>query len=383
MKKEPMQTKTSHLLYFQIADKVKNLLADRELKPHDPVPSEGELAKMYGVSRMTTKLALDLLAEQRLVYRLPRRGTFLAGTTDEEAEAETAAQESGAQAEGKRTKKMAIIVSNLLDYMSRIVTAVEQEARKYDCDLILKITSSKEDEDDCLQRLVEAGVDGIILLPQRRATCSDQVLRLKLQNFPIVIIDRIFREIQIDCVYHDHYQGSYRMAQYLIERGHTEIGYISNSIAGITSREDRYQGYMQALIDHAIPVNTGQIHINTGQYDLERIQETDPELEKFFRKNERMTAVMCGDDYVAISALYTALNMKMSVPDRLSIAGFSDIRLSALLPVPLTTVRQSTEQLGQSAVGLLMERIEQPKAKQVTIKIQTTIVERQSVCSRR
>lgn len=92
-----------------------------------------------------------------------------------------------------------------------------------------------------------------------------------------------------------------------------------------------------------------------------------------------MTALMCGDDHVAISTLYTALRMGIPVPDKLSIVGFSDIQLSALAPIPLTTVRQDTEQLAQSAFNLLMKRVKHSLEKQITIKIQTTIVERKSV----
>ncbi|HER2209594.1 TPA: GntR family transcriptional regulator, partial [Streptococcus pyogenes] len=48
------------LLYLQTADLVMEEIRNRKLQPHDPVPSEGELAKLYSVSRMTAKLALQI-----------------------------------------------------------------------------------------------------------------------------------------------------------------------------------------------------------------------------------------------------------------------------------------------------------------------------------
>lgn len=373
-------SKKPSLLYLQIADKVMGIIQSRRLQPHDPVPSEGELAKLFGVSRMTSKLALERLAEQGLVYRLPRRGTFLSGQQDGVPyNGELPSERKALPVEEKQSNQIALIVPHLSDYTSKIIAAAEIEVRKHDYDLILKISKNKEDEDQCLQRLVEGGIGGIILFPQGRKTCSDQVLRLKLQQFPIVIIDRIFREVQIDCVYHDHYQGSYQMAKYLIEKGHREIGYISNSIDNITSREERYLGYIQALLDHALPVKNQYIHFKSVPCDPSRINESDPEQEQFIHENPQMTALMCGDDHVAISTLYTALRMGISVPDQLSIVGFSDIQLSALTPIPLTTVRQDTGQLAQSAFNLLMKRINHSHEKQITIKIQTTIVERKSV----
>ena len=57
-----------------------------------------------------------------------------------------------------------------------------------------------------------------------------------------------------------------------------------------------------------------------------------------------MTAIMCGDDHVAISTIHTALQMGIPVPEKLSIVG-SDIQLAAYIPTPLTTVRQDTRSL--------------------------------------
>lgn len=67
----------NQLLYVQISEKAIGFIRKKGLKAHEQVPSEGELAKRFGVSRMTTKTALELLAKQGLVYRLPRKGTFL------------------------------------------------------------------------------------------------------------------------------------------------------------------------------------------------------------------------------------------------------------------------------------------------------------------
>jgi len=374
------QGKTNQL-YLKVAEEVVGIIRSRNLQPHDPIPSEGELAKLFGVSRMTSKLALERLAEQGLVYRLPRRGTFLAGRPDgaphegeirKEKRPETPAEENPSH-------QIALILPHISDYTSKIITATEKEVRKHGYDLLLIISKDKDDEDRSLQKLVEGGIAGIVLFPQGRKTCSDHVLRLKLQNIPIVIIDRIFREVQIDCVYHDHYTGSYQMAKYLIDRGHREIGYTSNALENITSREERYQGYIQALLDHGIPVKNQHIHFRSVLCDPNRINERDPEQEDFLRENPQMTAVMCGDDHVAISTLFTALHMELAIPERLSVVGFSDIRLSALTPVPLTTVRQDTEKLARAATDLLMKRIHRSNEKPLTIKIQTTIVERKSV----
>lgn len=370
-------------LYHQVADQAVEIIRSRGLRPHDPVPSEGELAKLFGVSRMTSKLALQKLAEQGLVYRLPRRGTFLAERHEEERHEEAAFQNADTVSNMQRpNKQIALIMPHLSDYTGRIIAATEAEVQKYDCDLILRMTRNSEDEDQCLKRLAEGGITGIILFPQGRKTCSDQVLRLKLRKLPLVIIDRIFHEVEIDCVYHDHYSGSYQMTQYLIEKGHREIGYTSNAVDHITSREERYRGYIQALLDHKISVKNQNIHFRSEACDTRRISERDAEQEQFIGGNPKMTAVVCGDDHVAISTMYTALHMNIPVPDQLSIVGFSDIQLASFIPIPLTTVRQDTEKLARSAVNLMMKRLERSNENPIAIKINTSIVERKSVLAR-
>ncbi|SFL11537.1 DNA-binding transcriptional regulator, LacI/PurR family [Paenibacillus sp. 1_12] len=367
------------LLYEQTIEKIREEIRLRKLKPHDPVPSEGEFAGLFGVSRMTTKLALEALAKQGLVYRLARRGTFIA----ENYETSQAERDNGnspvQEAQHLKMKRIAIVVPNLDDYLSRIIISVESEVRKLGCHLLIKITKDKDDESSCLQELYDDQVDGVILFPRGRKTCSEKILRLTLLNYPLVIIDRIFREVQIDCVYHDHYQGAYRLAEYLITKGHNKIGYLSMSFDGVTSREDRYKGYMQALLNYHIPINSHCMLLNCSEDYMDNLTVSNQELISFFEQNPELTAVMCADDYLAVSCMYTALNMKMSIPEKLSIVGFSDIQLASLLPVPLTTVRQQTKRFGQAAVQLLVKRMNNNKEVATAIKVDTALVERSSV----
>jgi GntR family transcriptional regulator of arabinose operon len=278
-------------------------------------------------------------------------------------------------------KKIAILLPNMDDYISRIISSVENEARKSGCQLLIMITTSKEDESECLQELYDDHIDGIILYPRGRKTCSEKVLWLNLLNYPLVIIDRIFREVQIDCVYHDHYQGAYNLTEYLIAKGHKEIGYVSMIFDGVTSREDRYNGYLRAMLDHNLPINSQNIFLQCSEDYLNNLNTSNPQLETIIGCNHNLTAVVCADDYVAASCLYTAFHMNKSVPEQLSIVGFTDIQLASLLPVPLTTGRQTTEQLGQAAVNLLIKRMENSRQGAITIKVNTSIVERSSVRS--
>ncbi|WHY17713.1 substrate-binding domain-containing protein [Paenibacillus sp. G2S3] len=174
---------------------------------------------------------------------------------------------------------------------------------------------------------------------------------------------------EIDCVYHDHYHGAYKTTQYLIENGHQEIGYISMAFDGVTSREDRYRGYLQAMLDHDLPVNNRNIYLSCSEDYMHQLNAPNMQLESFLDHTSALTAVVCADDYIATSCLYTAISMQILVSDQLSIIGFTDIQLASLLPVPLTTARQATEKLGQAAVYRVIKRMDNSREGALTIKI--------------
>lgn len=369
----------TQLLYQQVSEKTIEIIRSRKLQPHDPVPSESELAKLFGVSRMTTKLALELLAKQGLVYRLPRRGTFLANEGHAAIADETLepAELLVPQQEVKKQNLIAIVVPNMDDYTSGIIAQVEQAAEQLDYEVLVKISRNPSDEDKILKKLVDVTkVSGIIIFPKNSIACSDEVLRLKLLRFPLVVIDRLFREIEIDSVYHNHYEGCYNLTKYLIDRGHRYIGFVSGRLVLSTSREERYQGYIQCLMDYSVPVNIRNIHLEVSE-DLDG--EVNSDLVGFLNQNKGMTAIVCSDDYIAARLMRAAYHLNLTIPDDLSLVGFSDIQFSSMLPVPLTTARQSVEKLAHSSVKLLVDRINQVKEGAITIKINTPIIERSSV----
>ncbi|MGE7612808.1 substrate-binding domain-containing protein [Paenibacillus sp. NPDC101420] len=377
MDNQDHQKERKPLLYIQTANHIMEEIRKRRLQSHDLVPSEGEIAKLYGVSRMTAKLALQILEKKGIVYRHARRGTFISADYQHTHSGEQMLEK--VIEEKKPIRRIALVIPNMDDYIGRIITSVEKEAREANCHLLIRMTGDKEDESICLQELYDDQVEGIILYPRGSMQCSEKVLELSLLNYPLVIIDRIFREVQIDCVYHDHYQGAYKTTQYLIEKGHQEIGYLSMAFDGVTSREDRYRGYLQAMLDHDLPVNSRKIYLSCSEDYMHQLNAPNVQLASFLGNNSALTAVVCADDYIAASCLYTAISMQILVPDHLSIIGFTDIQLASLLPVPLTTARQATEKLGQAAVQRVVKRMDNSREGALTIKIDTTIVERSSV----
>ena len=69
---------TSDTLYNRVRNEILKLIIERQIGSNELLPSEGEIAELCGVSKMTSKLALNSLADEQIIYRIPRRGSFLA-----------------------------------------------------------------------------------------------------------------------------------------------------------------------------------------------------------------------------------------------------------------------------------------------------------------
>ncbi|QJD86807.1 substrate-binding domain-containing protein [Cohnella herbarum] len=358
-------------LYEQMRQKVMDLIVERRLKPHDPVPSEGELAELFGVSRRTSKQALELLAKEGILYRLPRRGTFLAENAGDRLKD---AVESNLSVVPQQA--VAIVVPILDEFIGMVVTAFLQAGDSIGWEVLIRVTGGElEREDEILREMSIGGrVKGIVLFPGARKTCGQEVLRLHLDGFPVVIVDRVFREVDITAIYHDHYQGAYEMTKYLFDKGHRTVGFISEPISGIMSREDRYYGFIQAHLDAEIPI---MIHSIISDWDIERNDSS--KLSQFLEQNPDMTALFCSNDLVANKVMNMAEESGRHIPEHLSVVGFTDMMISRVSKVSLTTVMKSPEELGRKAFDLLIRKMASEDGRMESVKLPTQIIERGSV----
>lgn len=151
-------TKGPIALYEQMRQKVMALIVERQLKPHDPVPSEGELADLFGVSRRTSKQALELLAKEGILYRLPRRGTFLAENT------ETMLKAAALSGMSLVPQQAVVIVVPMLDeFIGLAVTAFLQEGAFHGWEVLIRVTGNDLEQEDAILREISSGEEYAVL----------------------------------------------------------------------------------------------------------------------------------------------------------------------------------------------------------------------------
>lgn len=142
--------------------------------------------------------------------------------------------------------------------------------------------------------------------------------------------------------------------QHLVELGHERIGFVASE-ADHPSVQERLQGFRSAIQEKNMSVNERWIVLGKGEMSAEMGTEACMTLCSL---KQRPTALICGNDSIAIGLIHTARERGFRIPGDLSVVGFDDIASCALMDPPLTTVRVMKEDLGAVAMQALAGLIE-------------------------
>ena len=218
--------------------------------------------------------------------------------------------------------------------------------------------------------LLEGGIDGLIMTGERRDPALFEMLATR--NLPYVLTSIYLPEGPHPCVGYDNYGGAAALARYLADLGHRNIGMIQGPTAVNDRAVLRGQGVRDVLEERGIALPSNRVvecpfHITQSRTRLRHLLTNAPEI----------TAVICGNDVLAIGALLEAQAMGLAVPDQLSIVGFDGLELAAQMSPPITTIDVPTGLMGRTAGEYLLATLRGEFALQKTL-IETSLVVRGS-----
>ncbi len=200
-----------------------------------------------------------------------------------------------------------------------------------------------------VQKLRERRVDGVIFVgtTERR----ELVDRLLADGIPVVVMDRQLDHTEVDTVLVDNLAGARAACRHLIELGHRRIAHAAGHQSTRTG-QDRCQGYRVALEEAGLAYDPACVV--WGDFTYESGYRAGQVL---LGRSPRPTAVFAGNDLIALGVIRAAEEAGLAVPDDLSVVGFDDIQMAALVRPGLTTVRQPAREMGRMAMVMLLERI--------------------------
>ena len=198
--------------------------------------------------------------------------------------------------------------------------------------------------------LIERGVDGLVLLG---ASHHPSVMRmLDTQQIPYVLTWALDASGRHPCVGFDNRAAAIRVASYLLDLGHRDFAMISGITSGNERATERLEGVRQALSDRGITLAADRVV--EKPYTLSAGRDG---LREMLRGAPRPSAVICGNDVLAIGALAECHAQGIAVPREISVTGFDDLEMSAVVTPGLTTVHFPTAELGTFAAQHLLARL--------------------------
>jgi DNA-binding LacI/PurR family transcriptional regulator len=227
------------------------------------------------------------------------------------------------------------------------------------------------------------GVKGILIFPVDGESYSEELLRLSLNKFPIVVIDRYLRGVETNCVCSDHVGGAYDAVTHLIEQGHTNIAFVAVNYKTTTSLEDRLAGYERALAKHHIPIDHQRclFELLAGREQEGQRMETKAIVRSFLERNSGTTAVFAATVASGIAVLGAAEELGIRVPEQLSVFFFDDYEFSGVSRIPPSCVVQQETEIGVEAAKLLLSVMDNPLQDRKKVVLPTRLVIRQSTAA--
>lgn len=256
-------------------------------------------------------------------------------------------------------------------YFAELGHAIESCVFNHGYSLILCNSEGDREKEAFYTRvLMEKQVDGVLFISSGYE--DDSIQPLLENGIPLVVIDRICGDLEVDVVLTDNYQGGYEAGSYLAGLGHRRMGMITGPTR-VTPSAERETGFRQALSEQGLGLDenliaSGTFNANTG-YKAAKTLLSNPHPPE---------AIFASNDMMAVGALRAAHELGLSVPGDLSLVGFDDIELASYVVPPLTTIAQPKDEIGKAAVELIIRRITEPKRSPEKIMLQNTLVQRSS-----
>lgn len=335
-------------LYKQIQQHIREKIRSGQLRPSDRIPSEQELMDEYRVSKITVKNALTELADEGLVTRIQGKGTFVSADVEPAAAlASPAAPLVGFIIPTMKTG----VIQQLVDY-------TELYLKEAGYQMILSITrESAAEESRAIRDLADAGVQGLIVFPTEDEKYNESLLRLSLDKFPFVFIDRYLRNIETYTITSDNLGGAYDTVSYLFSKGHRQIALLSPENAN-TAVEDRTTGFEKAYIDQEISIDKSLwCHV---PLDILRSDRALDYITDFLQTRKTITAAFTLTEEIA--QLTSQALARIEDRPVVTLISFDDPGLPGV-----AFVQQDEREMARSAVSLLREQIEHAYAPQSVV----------------
>ena len=285
----------------------------------------------------------------------------------------------------RKTKTIGVIIPEIVHhFFSKVIRGIELYANNKGYNVIVGLSNESFDKEVInMEMLANGSIDGFIL------SISKETLQFQdyhhfnetiNQGMPIVMFDRVVKEINCDKVIVDDYKGAKNAVTKLLKNGCKNVALITTKDYVNVGRF-RTQGYISALEDHQlVPEPSLILKVDDESLTEYNLSNLEMEITQLFQENPKIDGVFAVNEIYAITVMKIARKLGKEIPDDLQIIGFTDGVLSRHAIPGLTTVSQHGQKIGEKTAELLIERIEKEDFSEnvQTIVVETELIERES-----
>ncbi len=340
-------------VYNQLADLLRSQILRGDLE--GKIPGIRELAQQYSVNFKTANKAVSLLVDEKLLYRLKGRGTFVAETT----------------ASREKHAIIGFVITDIINpYFAHLAQAIQEMAHEQNISVFVDTNHSSTDRlKQILNTYRRRNVQLVIVHGGvvRHASALDALMD---SSFPIVGIHTHLQTI--DDVWPDVRSGAQLATEHLITGCGINIGLVSGSDDPVRET-GRFEGFRDA------------IHSTGNTVDFRFVVETEPTYRgghqavlDMLDQNGLPKALLFYNQIMAMGGVSALLSRGIQVPGDVAIASIDDSINEAQMLVPTTTVALPFDKTASHTLDLARRRMTNPAAAPMSIRVMPRLIVRES-----
>lgn len=352
--------------YIEIRNYLYSLIKNNFKTVDYKLPSENMVMMKFGVSRITAKQAFTQLEIEGLIVRRQGKGTFINSTLADFPDQKKL-----------YNKIIGIILPDLKSsFMSQLIDGIETYARNNDYMVMIANSHySQEIEASIIQKYHSIGITGIILYPVEGTSYNKEMMKLVLNSFPLILLDKKLTGLDIPSVSSDHCHDAMLLTEHLISLGHTNIGVVISLDKDSYTVQQRLKGHKASLKQHGLIFENRRVLT-----DISNSTDSFKRLDEFMNANPTLTALIAIDHSTGVVTLSYLLKKGIAVPDQIALTAFDDIGddFDNIYKCPITCISQDTLNIGKYGAKLVIKQIENPYAVIDDILLKSQLIVKES-----
>ena len=254
-----------------------------------------------------------------------------------------------------KTRSIGVIVADISNpFFSNLARTIEDEAFSQDYTVIFGSSDEKVEKfNKVLDFLKMRQVDGFIIAAPEGS--KDIIADLAKAGIPFVLIDRFFNDLKTNYVTVDNFKASMQATNYLLGKGNKKIGAVLYN-SSLHHYKERLQGYVEALKKAGSTVDAElikRINHRSLKADMKRVV-------KELVQDVGVDAIYFHTNTLAEEGLTQMLGLDRKILKKVDVVVFDQNSSYNFLEDPIPYLHQPIKEIGQKALRILIEQIQEP-----------------------